>query len=426
MKAADRIEGVITRYHLLTVFLGVFLFFQPFPGHASVREVSFALMLIVFIFKAARHGVRIDFRDPTVIGLGLIVFASVLSSALSPYSFESFDAIRKNLFYHSVVFVVIASEYRSFQELKPVILALIGGFAALSLNILILREPEVLLNWIKATEAKDRLLIGYSLFSIFYIPFGFAWLYSSRENRAFKAGVLFFILLEAVLTFLNNHRTQLVAFGLGVLFVTVFARKYKLVAAILMVSIVLGGVFLKLHPASFERYKTLLTPSTYYSNEYKALNNRLAIWEGTVEMISERPLSGWGYGWKKLSTVARDRFVERWKDRKGVYDYFTSRGYGSANPHNLILQILFEVGILGLLAFLFFWVTVVVKAFTVKATGAGALFLRASVPGVLLSYAIINTTNGLWEEAMGNIMLAFAAISLVLYREVRQKEASGT
>ncbi|MEK7774137.1 MAG: hypothetical protein AAB307_07280, partial [Deltaproteobacteria bacterium] len=48
--------------------------------------------------------------------------------------------------------------------------------------------------------------------------------------------------------------------------------------------------------------------------------------------------------------------------------------------------------------------------------GAGAAFLRCAVPGVLLSYAIINTTNGLWEEAAGNLMMAFAGCCVAVCR----------
>ncbi|MEK7772954.1 MAG: O-antigen ligase family protein, partial [Deltaproteobacteria bacterium] len=363
MPVFDRVEDAIEKYRLISVFLMVFLFFQPFKGFAGVRSAAFVLLLAAFIIKAAKRGVRIEFKDWTVRGIFLIAAVSILSSALSPYAFDSFNAMRKSLFYQVTIFLVISNEYEGLSGLKPVFYSLLAGFAALTLAILLTRGPNVVLNWLDYSNAvkHDPLLGGYSLFATFYIPLAFAYLYASREGPAVKAAIIVFISLESVLAVLNNHRTQVAAFGSGAVLITLLARRYRTAAVIIIVALATGAVLLEINPGSLDRYRTLLYAKTYVSNEHEALNNRLAIWKGASDMIRERPVVGWGYGWKKISTVAKERFLDTWKDNPGTYEYFRTSGYGGANPHNLALQILFETGAVGLLAFVFFWSTVFLK-----------------------------------------------------------------
>ncbi|MBI5902484.1 MAG: O-antigen ligase family protein [Deltaproteobacteria bacterium] len=420
MAIFDRVVETIERYGLISVFLSVFLFFQPFQKFAGVRSTAFVLLLAAFAVKAAKRGLRIGFSDWTVIGMLLLAAVSVLSSALSPYAFDSFDAIRKSLLYQATVFFVILNEYRDLSGLRPALLSMLAGFAALTLAILLTRDANVLMNWLdySNTVRRDPLLGGYSLFATFYVPLAFACLYASGEGVGVKAAMAIFICLESALSVLNNHRAQVVAIISAAILITLLARRYRTVAAIIIAALVAGAVLLQINPGSMDRYRTLLYAKTYVSNEHEALNNRLAIWKGASDMVRERPIVGWGYGWKKISTVAKERFLERWKEAPETYEYFNTSGYGGANPHNLALQILFEVGAVGLIAFVFFWSTILLKAVSVYGrAGASAAFLWCAIPGVLLSYAIINTTNGLWEEAMGNLMMAFAACCVVVYRQ---------
>ncbi len=429
MAVLQRAEEYIDSLGLPTVFLSVFLFFQPFSGLAGVRNTAFVLLCLAFAVKLVRGSGKVDLKDPSVIGFILIIAASVLSTALSPYPLDSLDAMRKNLFYQAVVFFAIVSGYRDFEGLKPLFYALIGGFASLSAFVIFKYDPEVFLNWIRHSEAGDApFLKGYSLYATFYIPFAAAYLYASREGWKFKAALVFFILLEFALSFLNNHRTQIVAIALSVGLVTLVAGRYKVFAIGLLVAVVAGVTVYGANPRSFDRYRTLLNPRAYVTNEHEGLNDRLAIWNGALDMVKDRPATGWGYGWKKLSTVAKEQgYIDRWDKTGRTYAYYSETGYGSANPHNLAIQILFEIGVVGLLAFLFFWGTVAVKAATAPRAdkGAGARLLRYGASGVLLSYILINYTNGLWEESFGILMTSFAAFLVVLYRESKTREAYG-
>lgn len=427
MAILKRAEEYIDGLGLTTVFLSVFLFFQPFGGLAGVRNTAFVLLCLVFAVKLARGSTRIDLRDPSSIGFLLIVGASVLSTALSPYPMESLDAMRKNLFYQAVVFFAIAGLYSGYESLKPLIHALILGFASLSVFVIFKYDPEVFLNWLRHSDIGDApLLKGYSLYATFYIPFAVAYLYASRGGWRFKAALVFFIFLESALSFLNNHRTQIVAIAASAGLITLVAGRYRVLLIGLALVMAAGLAAYETNPQAFDRYGTLLNPHTYVTDEHRGLNDRLAIWKGALEMVKDRPATGWGYGWKKLSTVAKEQgYIERWDKAGRTYAYYSEKGYGSANPHNLAIQILFEIGAFGLLSFLFFWGTVAAKAAFAPRTdsGAGARLLKYGASGVLVSYLLINYTNGLWEESFGILMMSFAAFIVVLYRESASREA---
>lgn len=420
-----RLEDNIDGSGLTTVLLSVFLFLQPFHKFSGVRNAAFVLLLLALLVKLARRGLKFDFKDLTVIGFVLLVGAALVSAALSPYPLDSLDALRKNLLYQAVVFFAIISGYRGGEGLKPLIYALLAGFAALSVFVVLKYNHEVFLNWLEHSDKGDApFLKGYSLYATFYIPLAAAYLYASKEGAAFKAALVFFIFLEFTLSVLNNHRTQIIAIVLSAGLVTIAARRFKVLLGGAVICVVAGAAIYQANPGSFDRYKTLLNPNNYLSNAHEGLNDRVAIWQGTSDMIKDRPITGWGYGWKKIALVANEKgYLERWDKEGRTYIYFKEKGYGAANPHNLVLQILFEVGALGLLAFLFFWGTIVYKAFSARGRETeGKSLLKYGVAGVLFSYLIINYTNGLWEESFGVLMVSFAASCVVLYREAKSVE----
>ena len=90
-----RLDSLIDRYSLITVFLGVFLFMQPFLRHAGVRNTAFGLLVLCLIVKVVNGKFLVDLKDRTVQAFLALSAAIFLSAVLSPYPSESFHAIRK-------------------------------------------------------------------------------------------------------------------------------------------------------------------------------------------------------------------------------------------------------------------------------------------------------------------------------------------
>ncbi len=417
-------------YALIRPLLLVYIFLLPFPHVPAPRDTAFVLMLIIFIVKAIRKDVVINFKDRTLQAFCLLFVVALVTSLLGPYAGESLDFIRKNLVYQALVLFVIISEYRSFEDLRPLFYTLFASYALLTVLILALNSPSVLLNWIN--HADKKFASGYSLHGTFYIPLMAGFLFSARLKPGIKWALVMLLVVEFVLCVLDNHRGQTAAIAVSLILATLLARRYRALVYGLVLCIVLGGALLGLKPDVFSRYSTLLLPRTYTTNTYSGWNGRFAIWSGVLDMIRERPLTGYGYGWKKMATVARkDGFLERWdREKPATYEFFAARYYGSTTPHNLILQILFEGGALGLAAFLLFWTTVFMKILPlppptakIKAGGpeGAAAFLRSGATGILASYILVNIAWSLWEETAGVLMMTFVAVCVVLHDETKRQ-----
>ncbi|TAN61588.1 O-antigen ligase family protein [bacterium] len=426
MKAfLQKIDEYTEKHRLITVFLAIFLFFQPFRPYAGIRSAAFVTVLVLFSIRLIRGSAKIPFTNKAVQALILLAAVCLVSSLLGPYAIESLNAIRKNLLYQIVVFAVIVTEYRNFDEIKPLLFSIFAGFTALSTIIIFKNSPSVLLHWLDRANKENIFLGGYSTHATFFIPLLTAYIFAFRRSPGKKAGLVAMLLLWVGLSFLNNHRTQILAFGLAMFLIAALSRRYKALIAGAVLCLALIAALYGLKPESFTRYKTLLNPYTYVTDNDEALNGRLAIWRGTIDMIKVKPVLGYGYGWKKIASVAVDKgFLEKWNKNGATYKYFSATSHGTTNPHNLVLQILFEIGIIGLCAFLLFWVVVIAKAVKapLKEQNDEGRFLKYATAGVLLSYAVINITNGVWQEAMGVLIMAFAAFTVVLAK--RQTETS--
>ncbi len=420
-----QIDGFMERYRLVDISLVVYLFLLPFPRFAGIRNSAFALMVVYLTMRLINGNAGIDFRDRTVRALFILAGTILLSTAVSPYPLDSLTYVRKYLLYQMVTFFIIITRYRDLDGLKPVLYSLIFSFATLSVVIVLKNDPSVIINWLDELERmtpeqrKETFFLGYSLHATFYIPILIGYIYAVSESRRMKIVLVGLFFLEMVLVYLHQHRSQFVSVLLAIAVTTLVARRYRLFAVCFMVVTVVAGIFAFTRPEVFGRYTSLLSPETYLTNEHRGWNERFGIWSGTIEMIRERPLTGYGYGWKKMAWVVRDGgFLERWDEDSDAYRYFIKHGYGGTNPHNLLLQILFEVGIIGLCAFVYFWVVVIRRVVVTvrEGGGEGVDFLKYTACGVFVAYGVVNITNGLWEETGGVLMLSFAGICYVLSR----------
>jgi len=309
---------------LIRPLLLVYLFLLPFPHIAAPRNTAFVLMLIAFIIKAARGKARFNFRDRTVQAFCLLFAVALVTSLMGPYPMESLSFIRKNLVYQGAVFFVIMSEYRSIEDMRPLFYTLFASYALLTALVLAFNSPTVLLDWIKYPD--KRFTGGYSLHGTFYIPLMAGFLYSVRIRRGLGWAMAAVLAVELFLCFLDNHRGQTAAIFVSLVVVTLLARRYRTLIAGLVLCVLAVALLLGARPRLFSRYRTLVSPGTYTTNAYSGWNGRLAIWSGVLDMIGERPLTGYGYGWKKMATVARERgFLEKWdREKSPSYEFFAT------------------------------------------------------------------------------------------------------
>ncbi|WP_283166615.1 O-antigen ligase family protein [Thermodesulfovibrio yellowstonii] len=420
----------------LRFFLYMLIFFQPFNGFNSFREIGFYGLIIFFIIKISRERtINIDFRDKTIVALFLLVAWSILTSILGPYPLDSLNILRKNLLVQVLIFLVIITEFKSYNELRTLFLIVVMSFivvtiASLLENLSDLMNLKMDLYALQSKRTHKMFIGGFASNATFYLPFIAVWLAALNEPIWKKWIGKITLLLGLITVFIYNSRTSLIAIFFAFFIILLLSKKYKLLIISLTVIILSTSIAYSLKPAAFSKYKTLANFKTYISNE--GLSNRFGVWQGALHIIRERPFTGYGYGWKKMAWAARDLNLEEyWKEHyPHIYAYYVDEAhlsYGRVNPHNLILQIVFEIGLIGLGIFLWFWTTIIFKILRATFSQQRSQikdFMKYSI-GILISYILINITNGYWQETYGNMIFMFTASIFVIYKQSTQRIDDG-
>jgi len=430
MKLIDK----FTSSKVMRVLLYVLIFFQPFNHFNSFREISFYSLLVLFIIKFAKGELKIaGFNDKTIIALILLLGWAVFVSLSGPFPSESLNAVRRNLLKQTVIFLVIISEFKNIRDMKPLLWIAVSSFAVVTSASII---ENAVKDWhsfytltpsISWRSTSTYFFANYSDSATFYLPLIAVWLSSIKEASWKKWIGTITLILGSVLVYIYNARTHLLTVVFAIFIILLLTKRYKLVmvfviAAALSISIVATSKF-----NGLSRYKTLLSTDTYTTDQ--GLTNRLGLWQVVIEFIKERPINGYGYGWKKLAWLVQEKNTDEfWKARpSSAYNYYVEDAqlmYGRINPHNLVLQIAFEIGIAGLVIYIWLWVTVIEKMYKIIRAGLDPdshRFVLGSI-GVIISYAMVNITNAYWQESYGMMIFLFMALILVIHREHHKKE----
>jgi putative inorganic carbon (HCO3(-)) transporter len=156
------------------------------------------------------------------------------------------------------------------------------------------------------------------------------------------------------------------------------------------------------HDAVLERFASILNPTDTSSTL------RLALWESTLAMISDRPLLGIGWGAYWLVYPQYDFFVQ---------DASTK----IFHAHNMYLNIAAEIGIPGLLTFLAIWYGHLRIALTIRSRTADNWLagLMLGVIGAFLSLFV----SGFTDFIMFNIQLSMlfwllSALVVITWQEI--------
>ncbi len=136
----------------------------------------------------------------------------------------------------------------------------------------------------------------------------------------------------------------------------------------------------------------------------KTITNRSMIWSAYIETIKKSPVVGWGYGKKIKPSVVAKGPSDGTKKNKG------EPWWNRKNAHNLILEILFHQGLIGLLFFaLFAGTTVFYMVKTIWFTGEAKeqLFFYAA----LCSFVSVFMVHGLIEIISFPLLACLASLS---------------
>lgn len=413
-----------------TWLIAAYIFINAIPYTPAARYSLLGALLVLAVIGLAQKHFGKAFRSPVTLGLALFVNVALLSALNSPYLVDSLQGFRKDYLPPLFVLLVATSLKQTAAEkqhfAKTILWALIGGYAVKTCLALwdgAVNHPFIFSPYSNPEffekNGLPKYVSYYAVESVLYLTLTYSALvflcstWAKRVALLLLLGTSFFILL------VSGIRSAFAAALIGLLVITLFKlRTPKRIAGLFLALFIIVGGTLVIGKNNTEvtRYVDLVKAERYSKQE--GMSGRYPIWEGVAELLAKRPLLGFGPGWQKIPTAAKDTgLITAWQSDYSNYGHFKSWYFsldpGKVNPHNLTLQVLFETGWIGFLAYLTMLATLFWKAFTTAARSKTPLtqWLKFSSVAYFTALFVIDITNAF---LIHNTMVALMLITVLL------------
>lgn len=335
-----------------------------------------ALILIYQIYRGDLSRPKFNFSGIMIL---CVLFITVLSALISPYFPDSFLLLKKETAPFFLVLILVSSQSMTGGQRVEMVRSLfyaiiIGFFIKLALAVGDgIRNDWKFVIYDYPVQQKPKYLDFFSSDIHYYLPFLLGPLLFWKMNK-FNRIVLGGVVLISILLAINSGiRTTFVVVAIEIS-VFVFAKfwRHKFVLALIL-SLVLIGAYLGkdfvTHPEKARIYG-LFSAETYRFGKDGSISERQAIAKSVWDVNAKRFWIGYGPDWKNIAKVVRtDGFLNEWEKSHVLWqvwaaNYYKNNTYGQANPHNLYLMIMFEIGAFGLACYLLSLLFVGLKGLT--------------------------------------------------------------
>lgn len=404
-----------------------YLVVLPFSHNAALKNFGLAGMLIALIWLLRAGRLSIDWRSPILRALGGLLLVLGGTAALGINPLDSLGELRKHFLGGVLLLLLIPGLFSEARLMRLLLAALALAFMLRSGLTLI--ELGHYFPDLDSARGQGNFVKGYSLDAGFYLPVLMGLLLLGGRWR-WLAALGLVAAFSAML--LVQSRTPLVAIALAFVCMLIVLRQWRPLLACVAVALVGGALMVVKQPQVADRLASTFSQETYENaletknyQRKEGLSARIPIWFGVLEITASRPLNGYGFGWKKLGGLAVDGgYVARWKSMENDLfaaeqaDYF-SQNPSTVNPHNLYLQVYFESGLAGVMAYLIMLAILFWQAAALAWRGREFnRIIGALVLAYLVDHVILGLSNGLL------IGLGPSLALIALLETVRRNEKS--
>lgn len=339
---------------LLVLIVSKSMFFPFITGkNFSFRilvEIIFGLWLILAIFDK-NYRPRLEKKNLIIIFVGLFFTALILSTIFSVNPYRSFWSNYERMegliaFLHLLAFFIVLISMMRSEKLWKLFFH-ISLFVSLIISVYGLLQLTGSLGThqgsrLDATLGNSAYLAIYMIFHIFVALF-----YLFKTKDWYKWLYVPVVILEIIILYYTATRGAILGFVGGLIVAAMLAalfskdRKIKIagVAALLSIIVLIAGFWLARN-SSFIKNSPVLARFATISLKEQTTQSRLIVWGMSWEGYKERPLLGWGL--ENYNLVFNKYYKpilwkqEPWFDR----------------AHNVFFDRLTQNGIIGLLAYL--------------------------------------------------------------------------
>lgn len=421
-------------YTLFAITYSGYFFFCTVPHTSAARYSFLSLALLAALFAIYKHRDNLALRSPVVYTVCAFTLMAGLSAVVGPYPPESLSDFRKDyltpgllILFAGVLPWTRVEAHRFFSFL----ISAIGiGFLIKALLAFwdgAINHPAIFSPYSNPSFFEQYGLPKYvSFFAVeasLYVPLLAGALLFRSTPKKIQTLILMGLLLGYGIILASGIRSSFLVTTVGIILLILMRyAKPKQILALSIVALLTAGTLFHISKTNLEvqRYVEIFKPNSY--SKENGMSDRYPIWVAMYELVAQRPLLGFGPGWKKIPTVANDTgLLDAWRNDSSYYgkrkSYWFSLSPGQTNPHNLAMQLMFETGCVGLFLYLSIlvslWISTLSKQKSRDNNTVGeSRWLRKTVPVFLLCYLTLCITNGFLYPAPLVLLLVIAAVQI--------------
>ena len=346
---ALRPPSLLLKYapYLFWVSLAVYAFTLPISNTIAVRNLAFVLLIFstLCLCIGARQWPMLPLKRAWAI-YGAIALISCLY-AVDPLS--SLGEIKVEIFYCVLIFS-IAFTWAKLNDILPKF-AFVAATCNLILVVTALSVSGMDKSWGQILALPGWARAGFNtnyILCVFPLLCYLAWTQWNKGNRRLSAGITTLLALDILAMILSYNRQTMVALAAGIFCAAALLLRnqftWKRAAAFLGTLCLVAAL---LATQMLRRAETRESVDQV-AHTAVAQDVRWPLWKFSVEKIIEHPLTGGGFG--------RAVFDK-------LYPEFMPENTMLWHAHNMLLNKGIQMGIPGILAFLFLWYALL-RAFT--------------------------------------------------------------
>jgi len=396
----------------LLVFIGVHIFFNPFPQLTAIEEISFyggvLLLSALLMLKKATF----TFKTPLTTLFLIFVIWTVVGLFFAIDKTNTLHDIYAHLLKYLLVFFLLVNYFNSFRRFEVIWLVLIFSTSVFAVYIIIyfyilLGNPfAIKLGYNMPWEIPPNFICVLTVFALLLS----INIYNFRGMKAYKILMALPAGLLLLTTLLTKTRSAIVALFAALI---VLFMKNKKTLLIFLISFFLA---ISLMPVK-ERFSPELISSKLQNDD------RIQIWYTFWEIIRDHPVTGIGFG---METYHDDNLLNKYNERvPPAY----RQSVPVKSPHNFFVDITVRTGFVGLAIFILIIRRFFMMAFEIIISGRSE-FVRTWAVGLvaaMISWLLLSMFESIVSGPAAKIFFIIAAMMTILWnlREEEKPVAGG-
>lgn len=404
--------------------LTVLVFILPIAHTTTIRSIALytplILLILRFYFEKNFKFIKTSFEIP-FIAFFIVAVISILTSVDQK---ETIKEIKSELIVPILLFYLVYFAIRRNENALTLIKVLFFGsilFSLYSFYDFYRHDGTWFSVKYKAGGLRDP--GGGEVAALYYtmvIPFIFWGLiyFKNKREKIFLVLALIVNLLAFHITFV---RAGMIALGLQIIFVSLFLiREKKLLISILLLIFLSTVSFIYLEKKMFREMHTekipsiseylRMSPEEIAGQNPSSMRQRLAMWKTAIDKISENPFYPHGYGRFLFGKTVRNE-----NNKHFIYP----------QTHNTFVGIAFELGIQGLIVFLWMITTffIVCLKYWLNSKDSLVKYFSVSLMTMMVGYWVNNFFGSFDGDDSKLLFMMLLGIGMaVMHRIPRERE----